>query len=345
METDARILSRLQHWTKEYLPNAEGKKPNTIRTYKTTWRLIIKYFLAKQIKPDDITYEMLNYQCLMDFLCWVEKGRGCKVGTRNNRLAAISKFADYSMRQDFDASATLYTAVSKIPYKEENDAIERAYFTKEELKIFLDCPTPKSNMGMRDHVLLQYMYASGMRADEVCIMKVGDVKFLEDGKASVTVHGKGGKTRRIKIFPEPAKVVKKYLHYRRIENQPDEYCFPSQRNSRMSVKCLEEIFSKYIKVARESHPGLFKEKSYPPHSMRHTTAMHMLEAGVPLVVIKQFLGHAHLSTTEIYAKISPETVNAKLEKWNEKFWNDYIDEPFNKDEIVKDDDGIPDFLK
>ncbi len=345
MNSPAKILPHLKHWTKEYLPNAEGKKPNTIRSYKNSWRLVIKFFLQKQINAEDITYEMLDYKCLMDFLSWIEKDRGCKAGTRNNRLAAISKFAEYSMRQDFDASETFYTAISKIPYKKTDDATVRAYFTNEELKIFLDCPTPKSNMGNRDHVLLQIMYASGMRAEEICIMKVGDVKFLEDGKATVEVHGKGGKTRRIKIFPEPAIVLKKYLRYRRIENQPDEFVFPSQRNNRMSVKCLEEVFAKYLKIAREAHPDLFREKAYPPHSMRHTTAMHMLESGVPLVVIKQFLGHAHLFTTEIYAKISPEVVNKKLENWNKEYWNEYMDEPLDPEEDFEADDGIPDFLK
>ena len=141
------------------------------------------------------------------------------------------------------------------------------------------------------------------------------LKFLSDGKASIVIHGKGGKTRRIKIFEKPATVLKSYIQYRRIGNQPDAYIFPSQRNDRMSVKCLEEIFSKYIRIVREEYPNLFRKDSYPPHSMRHTTAMHMLEAGVPLVVIKQFLGHEHLATTEVYAKISPEVVNKRLENW------------------------------
>lgn len=345
MTDNTKIILHLQHWLKEYLPNMEGKKPNTIRSYKDTWRLVIQFFLSQGIKPEEITYEMLNYRFIMDFLCDLEINRSCKVGTRNNRLAAISKFAAYSTRQDFDAVSSFYKAVSKIPYKKQDDAIERAHFTHEELTLFLDCPSPKTNMGIRDHVVLQFMYATGMRAEEVCVAKVGDIKFLKDGKASVIIHGKGGKTRRIKIFEEPASVLKKYLLYRRIGNQPEAYIFPSQRNDRMSVKCLEEIFSKYINILRKEHPNLFKETSYPPHSMRHTTAMHMLEAGVPLVVIKQFLGHEHLSTTEIYAKISPESVIVKLEKWNKEFWDKYIDEPINQEEISDSEDEIPFFLK
>ena len=79
--------------------------------------------------------------------------------------------------------------------------------------------------------------------------------------------------------------------------------------------------------------------------MRHTTATHMLEAGVPLVVIKQFLGHAHISTTEIYAKLSPTATSEKIRKWSEEYWNKYIDEPFNTDELEQEYDNVPDFLK
>ncbi len=347
MKSTSTILPRLQHWLQEYLPNGEGKKENTIQSYKDSWRLVIKFFYEKKgINAEDITYNMLTYSQLMEFLSWLEKDRGCKVSSRNNRLAAISKFADYSMKQDFEASMILYKAVAKIPTKNKtSDATERAYFHKEELRIFLDAPTPKSNMGIRDHVLLVFMYATGMRADEVCISKVKDVSFLPDGKASIAIHGKGGKTRRIKIFEEPATTLKKYLHYRKIENQPDAFIFPSQRNERMSVKCLEEIYAKYLGIVRKEHPDMFLAPSYPPHSMRHTTAMHMLDAGVPLIVIKQFLGHANLATTEIYAKLSSESLSQKLEKWSQEYWNQYMDEPYNPEDAYGCSDGIPSFLK
>lgn len=346
MTTNNKILHHLKRWVKEYLPDGEGRKENTIQSYKDTWRLIIKFFEKDGIKADDITYEMLTYDCLMNFFSWIEKDRGCSISTRNNRLSAISKFAKYSVQQDFAVTVTFSNAVSKLPYKKksEEDITERAYFEKEELRLFLDCPTPKSSMGIRDHVLLIFMYASGMRAKEVCISKMRDIRFLSDGKASILVHGKGGKNRRIKIFEEAAEVLKKYIYYRRIENQSDAFIFPSQRNERMSLKCLEEIFAKYVRIARRENPSLFQRGSYTPHSMRHTTAMHMLDAGVPLVVIKQFLGHAHLSTTEIYAKLSPSAVNQKLENWSREYWDQYMDEAFNSTDTFENPSNIPDFL-
>lgn len=341
-----KILDPLNHWVDQYLPDAEGKKANTVKSYKATWRLMFKYFQTENIKAPDVTYSMLTYDRIMGFLSWIEKDRNCKISTRNNRLAALSKFADYSMNTDFNAAYAYYQSIQKIPFKKSTDASERAYFMQEEIKILLDLPTPKDSMGFRDHALLQFMYASGARAEEACVLKVDDVKYLNDGKASVLLHGKGGKNRRIKISEKPASTLKKYIKYRRIGNQKDAFIFPSQRNARMSVSCVEDIFQKYVGMARKDHPELFKEDSYPPHSMRHTTAVHMLEAGVPLVVVKQFLGHEQIKTTEIYAKLSPQAANAKIADWDKKYWNEYIDEPVPDEETsFEEDDGIPSFLK
>ena len=132
--------------------------------------------------------------------------------------------------------------------------------------------------------------------------------------------------------------LKKYIKYRRIGNQHDAYIFPSQRNARMSVSCVEDIFQKYVGMAKKAYPELFKADSYPPHSMRHTTAVHMLESEVPLVVVKQFLGHEQIKTTEIYAKLSPQVANAKIADWDKKYWNEYMDEPLPEEETTFETD-------
>ena len=105
------ILNPLNHWVSEYLPNAEGKKRNTIKSYKATWRLLFKFFQIDNISSTDVTYSMLTYDRIMSFLSWLEKERHCKVSTRNNRLAALSKFAEYSMNTDFNASYEFYQVV------------------------------------------------------------------------------------------------------------------------------------------------------------------------------------------------------------------------------------------
>lgn len=346
MKQPTKLLSDLDTWLNVYLPDAAGKKASTIKSYKSSFRLLFKYMtdeLGMQIS--DITYDSFTYETIMSFLSWIEKTRKCKISTRNNRLAALCSFAEYIQSLDLSNANKLYRSLQKIPFKQENDSDERAYFEQEEIKIFLDLPTPKNNMGIRDHTLLSFMYATGARAEEVCNVKVGDIRFMSDEKASITLHGKGGKTRRIKISQKPSLILKKYISYRKIGNQPESYVFPSQRNEKLSVKAIEEVFMKYEKIAKATYPSMFKKASYPPHSMRHTTAMHMLEAKVPLVVIKQFLGHENLSTTEIYAKLSTKKLNEVIVNWDKKYWDEYMDEPFQVDCSGSDDNGLPDFLK
>lgn len=108
----------------------------------------------------------------------------------------------------------------------------------------------------------------------------------------------------------------------------------------MTVSCIEGIFKKYVTIAKKENPPLFLAGSYPPHSMRHTTASHMLEAGVPLVVIKNFLGHASLQSTQIYAEVSQDTVNRHLKEWNEKWFPSNVDERKTSHSTNR----IPDFL-
>lgn len=102
--------------------------------------------------------------------------------------------------------------------------------------------------------MLCILYASGMRAEEICALTVVDVSFLPDGKAPILIHGKGGKSRRIKISEKPSAMLKKYISSRRISNQHERHIFSTQRNEMMSTSALEELFSKYVKRAKRSFP-------------------------------------------------------------------------------------------
>ena len=140
-------------------------------------------------------------------------------------------------------------------------------------------------------------------------------------------------------------MLKKYIAHRKISNQHGKHVFSTQRNEKMSTSALEELFSKYVKRAKERYSGLFLEDTYTPHSMRHTTAVHMVEAGIPLLVIKQFLGHNNLATTEIYAKLSQSTVNEKLRDWDQKYWHNLYLESQDDRPADPKTENTPDFLK
>lgn len=346
MKKESSFLTLLENWLTSYLPDQEGKRRNTIKSYRDSWRVFIQYmYEQKHVPADKIEFQSIDYELLTSFFDWLKRERKCSAATRNSRLAAISKFSEYAQNRDLEAASCFRTACIKMPYKKLSDAKERSYFTQQELKIFLSLPGIKDKAGYRDQVLLSLLYASGMRSDEICSLKVGDVRFLPDGKASILIHGKGGKSRRIKIPEKPSAMLKKYVAHRRIANQHDRHIFSTQRNEMMSTSALEEVFSKYVKRAKEQNTNLFLESTYTPHSMRHTTAVHMVEAGVPLIVIKQFLGHSHLTTTEIYAKMSQASVNEKLKGWDDEYWHSQYIDSFKENETAGRHDNVPDFLK
>lgn len=334
-----RFYELLQHYFNEYLPVAKGLSEATIISYKTTFRLFIEYMYNVKATPSDaITFSELTEDCISGFLDWLETNRKCSVSTRNQRLSAITAFAIYAQSRDFEDACTFRNSVSLIP-KKKGIKNNRSYFTIDELKILFELPNKNSSIGKRDYALLSFMYASGMRSQEVCDMTVGDIKFYSD-KASIKVLGKGRKVRRIGIPTQASRNLEKYIAYRKIGSKPDHHVFSSQTHEKMTVSCIEEIYSKYINRARNEHPDLFRE-SYSPHSMRHTTATHMLEAGVPLIVVKNFLGHVSLQTTQIYAEVTQETMNKQLKAWNEKW---FLQEK-NKDCYDEKKEMIPDFLR
>ena len=124
------------------------------------------------------------------------------------------------------------------------------------------------------------MYASGARAQEICDLTVGDVLSGTQG-VTLVLHGKGGKVRRVGVPRNCANMLTEYLKRCGIEKQYQRHVFSSQTHEHMTVSCVEAIYAKYISASKQQYPELFRQKSYPPHSMRHTTASHMLEAGVP----------------------------------------------------------------
>ena len=281
----------------------------------------------------------MDYETLIDFFSWLETERACCAATRNQRLSALSSFAYYAQNRSFDAAAVFRSDVKKLPSKRCQHKL-RSVFTLEEIGILLDLPKCSNETEIRDQTLLSVMYASGARAQEICDIKAGDIRFNKDA-VSLTLHGKGGKIRRVGIPNGCVALLKQYLLRRGIANQAESHLFSSQTHEHMTISCVEGIFKKYVNLARVKHPGLFKEKSYPPHSMRHSTATHMLEAGVSIVVIKNFLGHSSLQSTQIYAEITQNTLDKHIKAWNEK----WMFKPETAVNIKDSNPAIPDFLK
>ena len=327
-------MALLEDYFEIYLPYSRGLSPNTIKSYKQSFLLLLRFMLdVKKTKAEDIRFSALTYDTLLEFFGWLETDRQCKTSTRNQRLSA---FSEYAQNRDFDAASVFRSAVIKIPIK-KGVKKPRSVFSREEVKILLALPDKAYETGLRDKILLSFMYATGARAQEVCDFRVDGLR-INDGAASITLVGKGAKTRQIGISLSLAKVVQNYIKHRHIDRYPERHVFSSQTHERMTISCIEEIYKKYVAIAKKKHPGMFLGDHYSPHSMRHSTACHLLEAGVDIMTIKNILGHVSVQTTQIYAEMSQDSVDKKLKEWNDTWFGDKI-------EMKKAKDDIPDFLK
>lgn len=332
------FLGHLEYYLDAYLPTAKGLSPATIVSYKATFRILIEFlYSVKGIPADKVNFNVLDDKLIIEFLDWLESARGCSIATRNQRLSAIAAFSVYVQNRDFDAAACFRNSVLKVPRKKAPRK-GRSSFTRDEIRILFELPDAGTEIGLRDKTLLCFMYASGTRAQEACDLTVGDIQFYTD-RAGINIHGKGQKVRRIGIPREASAILRKYITHRGIANDAGAHVFSSQTHEQMTVSCVEEIYAKYIAKAKLEYSDQFRH-DYSPHSMRHTTATHMLEAGVPLIVVKNFLGHVSLQTTQIYTEISQDTMNRQLKSWNDKW--------FLKDNSgqnnAKSAGHIPDFL-
>lgn len=321
------FIDVMESFTEAYLPLEKGNTQNTIKSYKTTYGLLIDYLYdQKAIPSDSITFEQLDYAMLTSFLQWLQERRGCSASTRNQRLAALNSFAKYAQNICLEA-AFFRNALKKIPLKKKEHGI-RSVFTFEETQLLLNCPDDTKEIGRRDKVLLSAMYGTGARCAETCDLRVKNFHFKKKGGANVDIiRGKGKKSRTIYISEPCAKLIKNYISYRRIANKPEAYVFKSKTHDHMSVSAIEAVYKKYIVMLKKQYPDKFQFDNYTPHTMRRTVASHMLESGIDMEIIRTFLGHTSIITTEIYASISQKKVDQELQHWAEKWFPSSPDEP------------------
>jgi site-specific recombinase XerD len=312
------IISILSDFFSNYLPKTKGVSHNTIKSYEYAFQLLFQFLLNdKQITPEMVTFQTLCNGIVEEFLNWLEETRHCGIRTRNQRLAAISSFAKYAMKQNISESLTFGAEVTNIPNKKVAYTDNVIYFTKEEIGVILRTPNISTDIGYRDTTLMSVLYASGARAQELCDLKVDDI-IISD-KISLTLRGKGNTIRKVIIPDDCSKLLNEYLNTLKKYNNKNyqwdrKYLFSSQTHEHMTISCIEAIVKKYVCEAKKQRPDLFHHKQYSPHSFRHSISVHMLESGVPLPVIKNFLGHKSIQTTMIYATVTPELAAKYLQE-------------------------------
>jgi len=298
-----------------YLPDIKGVSKNTIISYQYAFQLLFEFMSEiKRVPPEKVTFSNLADGAVTEYLTWLESARGCSAVTRNHRRAAIVSFAKYAVKKAFKESLPFYSEISGIPRKKTPKGNDIKYFSKEEISCLLSQPDTTKKIGRRDAVLLSILYSSGARAQEICDLTLNDINFGDT--TTLRFVGKGNKARLVAIPENCALLLKKYLKNKMLDvasiNDREKHVFSSQSHEKMTISCVEEIVKKHVAKAKVVYPTLFKRKSYSPHCFRHSIAVHMLECGESLVVIKAFLGHASIETTTIYAEVTPELANKYL---------------------------------
>lgn len=288
----------LTYFLVEYLPKRVGVSQNTIKAYRDVFSLLLHYISEeKGTSVAKITTKTLTAELITEFLLWLEQERGCSVSTRNQRLAAIQSFFKYLQLEGNLDELMEYQRVLGLPMKKAEKKTFN-YFSPDGIKKLLEQPNTKTRNGRRDLVLLSVLYDTGARVQELVDLNIGDVRFTEP--PTIRLVGKGNKARIVPIMGTTKSNLKMYLD--ELGNLPSEMpLFTNNSGKRLTRNGITYILDKYAEQARfgnESDVPRFVS----PHVIRHSKAMHLLQAGVNLVYIRDLLGHVSVTTTEVYAR-------------------------------------------
>ena len=275
----------LSHFLKEYLVVERNMSPKTIRSYKTTFQMLITYFVEeKNMKLTDITFENITKEMILDFLNYLEEEKKNSTRTRNQRLAAIHSFYQYCSIQEIENIDNIRKILS-IKTKKYAKKVQE-YLTKEEVQTLLAGIDTSTKIGRRNLLVLSLLYDTAARADEIIRLKLENIRLEEQ---LIILTGKGNKQRIVPIMETTKKLIIQYLKENKIEKG---YLFGENTTYNMLKHLLLKINQMNI-----------ISKKITSHIFRRSRATHLLEVGVNILYIQELLGHEDISTTQEYAKV------------------------------------------
>ena len=284
----------------EHLILERNLSRNTQRSYRDTFCLLVKFVSKLQKKAGDrLLVVDITGECVRQFLGNLETERGCSVRTRNQRLAALHAFARYV--GDHNPELIPWCrAVRLVPFKRA-DKNPLTYLEKNEMDAILAAASLATKQGRRDHAILLFLYNSGGRASEVTALTIGDIERHSNGAGTAKLHGKGGKMRFCPLWNKTIDELKPLMDQRAVSDT----LFLNRYGRPLSRFGIRDIVKRYAALAEARTPSL-SNKQVSPHTIRHTTATHLLRSGVDINTIRAWLGHVSLDTTNIYAEIDIE---------------------------------------
>jgi integrase/recombinase XerD len=286
----------VQQFFTERLIAQRNVSPRTVAAYRDAFRLLLAWFEQKLHKPPaQLALTDLDVTRIAAFLDYLETERHNTIRSRNARFAALRSFLGFAARKEPAALDTI-RGVLALPMKRFERPL-LGYLTREEIEALLDAPDRNTWCGQRDHVMLATLYNTGARVSELIGLEVGNVVL--ESSACVHLHGKGRKQRTVPLWRTTASQLRQWLrYYPRAADQP---LFPNRAGGPMTRTGVTDRLKLAVVTAAKRCPAL-KKRHISPHTVRHATAMHLLQAGVDLTVIALWLGHEGTATTHMYVE-------------------------------------------
>ncbi len=309
--------SYLRDYFTVYLPKQKNNSQHTITACRQTWNLLLRFLTVnKSISLGKLCMAEIDSKTVLEFLDYMEKEKGWKVSTRNQRLSCIRSFFKYVAC--IEPSFYVYSAdLGTIPLKKGiNKSRVIEFMTQDAMKALLANPDPKTRLGMRDQFFMSLMYDTAARDCEMLGMKISDFNVQA---STVYLMGKGSKPRLVPVSKETLKLFEGYrkkFHADSTGCEPMFYTIHKGQKTFMSDDNVSRFMKKYAEDARETSAGI--PNNVHPHMFRRSRSMHLYRSGMPLALLAEFLGHEDPETTLIYSYADTEMKRVAIEKASEK---------------------------
>jgi site-specific recombinase XerD len=285
----------------EYLPTLRGMSRHTIRSYRDGMILFLGFAVTDCGRPiESLTITDITAERVGRFLTSLETERHNSITTRNARLAALHTFARFLIGESPEHMAPLQQVLG-IPFKRGARIVPIEYLETTEVEVLLAGIDRKTPLGRRDYAMFSLMFNTGARVQEIVDLRVRDVRL--ESPHQVRFIGKGNKVRLCPIWPRTAQLLKALIEQQqaKAEDSSNQHVFLNGRGAPMTRFGVRYVLQNRIAACAEVAPTMTGKRIHP-HSLRHTTAIHLLKAGVDFATISQWLGHASLNTTMRYAR-------------------------------------------
>ncbi len=294
---------------KDYLPTLRGMSAHTIHSYRDALLLYLRFAAAhRKRRIEDLDFDDLTATEVGHFLAFLEGERGNSITTRNARLAALHTFARFAAGECPEHMVELQRILA-IPFKRGARRGPVEYLEEAEVDALLKLPRDASTTERRDQALFALMFNTGARVQEVLDLTVGDVRL--EPPYQVRLRGKGSKVRSCPIWARTAQRLRELIEQKPPPVDSDSPLFTNRRGHKLTRFGVRYLLNKRVEACVDAVPTL-RDKRIHPHSLRHTTAIHLLKAGVDFATISQWLGHSTLIPTMEYARADIDTKRQAL---------------------------------